>query len=285
MEAQKRLLFIGAHPDDETFGLGGTLAKYAAGGVKVYYACTTRGEAGIIPPGAMQGHASAGDMRWNELMCAAEILGLAGVIHLGYRDSGMSGSADNGHTEALVNAPLQEVTERMVKVIREIKPQVVITFDPIGGYRHPDHIVTHQAALAAFHAAADPSLFPSSGSTYAPQKLYYVVMKKKLMRLMLRLMPLFGQDPHRMGQNRDVDLGGIAAVEYPVHAAIKLNRQAIETRKKAIACHFSQIGGKRRLSLRSVIEIFGRHSEFYMRAYPEVKGKCNEKDLFEGVQF
>ena len=93
MEAQKRLLFIGAHPDDETFGLGGTLAKYAAQEVRVYYACTTRGEAGIIPPGAMQGHATAGDMRWNELQCAASVLGLAGVIHLGYRDSGMPGSA------------------------------------------------------------------------------------------------------------------------------------------------------------------------------------------------
>ena len=159
----------------------------------------------------------------------------------------------------------------MVKVIRDIKPQVVITFDPIGGYRHPDHIVTHKAALAAFHAASDPLRFPLDSDPYKPQKLYYIVMNKKLMRIMLRLMPLFGQDPHRMGQNRDIDLAGIAAVEYPVHAVIKLNHQAIETRKKAMSCHLSQIGGKRRLSLRSVIEIFGRHSEFYMRAYPRGK--------------
>ncbi len=153
MSKQKTLIFVGAHPDDETFGIGGTLAQYAAAGVKVYYACATRGEVGSVDPERIQGYATIGDMRWAELKCAAQILGLADVIHLGYRDSGMPGSDDNKHPEALAAAPIEQVTGRVVKVIREFKPQVVITFDPIGGCRHPDHIAIHNATVQAFNVA------------------------------------------------------------------------------------------------------------------------------------
>jgi N-acetyl-1-D-myo-inositol-2-amino-2-deoxy-alpha-D-glucopyranoside deacetylase len=89
---QKSILFVGAHPDDETFGIGGVLAQYAADGVKVYYACATRGEAGTVEPMYMEGYSSIGDMRWAELRCAAQALGLAGGINIGYHDSGMAGS-------------------------------------------------------------------------------------------------------------------------------------------------------------------------------------------------
>ena len=89
MSESKTLIFFGAHPDDETFAIGGTLAHYAEAGVKVYYACATRGEAGFAAPEYMKGYTTVGDMRWAELECAAKVLGLAGVIYLGYRDSGM----------------------------------------------------------------------------------------------------------------------------------------------------------------------------------------------------
>lgn len=116
MTRQRTLLFVGAHPDDETFGIGGTPAQYAAAGVRVYYACATRGEAGSVDPEQMQGHATLGDMRWAELKCAAQILGLADVIYLGYRDSGMPGAEDNRHPEALAAAQLDQVVGRIVKV-------------------------------------------------------------------------------------------------------------------------------------------------------------------------
>ncbi|MDO8491835.1 MAG: PIG-L family deacetylase, partial [Dehalococcoidia bacterium] len=160
---QRTLLYVGAHPDDETFGLGGTLAYYAAAGVKVYCACATRGEAGSISPEHLRGFASPGDLRWAELKCAGEVLGLTDVIYLGYRDSGMPGSVDNKHPQALAAAPVEEVAGRVVKALREFRPQVVITSDPIGGYRHPDHIAIHDATVMAFHAAGDPTQYPEAG--------------------------------------------------------------------------------------------------------------------------
>ena len=162
MDKQKTLLFVGAHPDDETFGIGGTLAQYAAAGVKVYYACATRGEVGTADAESMKGFSSVGDMRWAELECAARVLGLAGVVHLGYRDSGMAGSPDNQHPDSLAMAPLEQAAGRVVKVIRELKPEVVITHDPLGGYRHPDHIAVHRATVAAFKAAGDASMYPET---------------------------------------------------------------------------------------------------------------------------
>ena len=105
MNAQKTLLFTGAHPDDETLGVGGTLAQYAAAGYKVYYVCGTRGEVGEVAPEFMQGYQTIADLRTHELKCAAEALGLAEVIYLGYRDSGMAGTEDNKHPQALAAAP------------------------------------------------------------------------------------------------------------------------------------------------------------------------------------
>ncbi len=118
----RTLVFFGAHPDDETFGPGATLAHYAAAGVRVYYSCATRGEAGSTDPEMLKGYASMGDLRWHELECAARELGLAGVTHLGYRDSGMSGTPENTHPNALAAAPIEQVTGRMVKVVRELNP-------------------------------------------------------------------------------------------------------------------------------------------------------------------
>ena len=91
MNKDRTLVFFGAHPDDETFGMGATLAWYAASGVKVYCVCATRGEAGTVDPEYMPGYATIGDVRWAELKCAAQVLGLIDVIYLGYRDSGMRG--------------------------------------------------------------------------------------------------------------------------------------------------------------------------------------------------
>ena len=143
MNGKRTLCFIGAHPDDETFGVGNTLAYYAAAGVDVYYVCATRGEAGMNNLNQLRGFKSLAELRTDELNYAASVLGLAGVVHLGYRDSGMPGAEDNKHPEALAAAPVDEVSERIVKIIRDLKPDVVITHDPIGGYRHPDHVAIH----------------------------------------------------------------------------------------------------------------------------------------------
>ena len=109
MVGEKTLLAVLAHPDDESFGVGGTLALYAARGVKVYLVCATRGEAGTVDSEHMAGFGSIAELRESELRCAARHLGLTEVFFLDYRDSGMPGSPDNLHPNAHVNRPVEEV--------------------------------------------------------------------------------------------------------------------------------------------------------------------------------
>jgi N-acetyl-1-D-myo-inositol-2-amino-2-deoxy-alpha-D-glucopyranoside deacetylase/mycothiol S-conjugate amidase len=284
MSKQQTLLFVGAHPDDETFGIGGTLAQYAAAGVNVYYACATRGEAGIAAPEHMRGYNSPGDMRWAELQCASRTLGLTDVIYLGYRDSGMPGSEDNKHPEALAMAPLEQVVGRVIKVIRDLRPEVVITSDPIGGYQHPDHIAIHKATVRAFYIAGNPNTYPEAGSAFNPQKLYFSVFPHRLLKVAVKLMPLFGQDPHHLGRNKDIDIASVAALEFPVHAIVHLSKQAVATRNKAASCYASQLGGRpQRGGLFGFLRRVSGPCDCYMREYPPADSHCHETDLFEGT--
>jgi LmbE family N-acetylglucosaminyl deacetylase len=279
----RTLCFIGAHPDDETFGLGSTLAYYAAAGVNVYYICATRGEAGMNNLNQLRGFKSLAELRSDELNCAANILALSGVVHLGYRDSGMPGTDDNKHPEALAVALIDEVSERIVKVIRNLKPDVVITHDPIGGYRHPDHVAVHKATVKAFEIAADPSKYPEAGSAFQPQKLYFHVFSRKLLKVTVKLMRLFGQDPHHFGQNKDVDLARLAEVDFPIHAVIRPTKTAVRIRNEAMRCYESQRGsGPPRRNLLFLIRRFLGQRDSFMRAYPPAKG-VREHDLFENV--
>ncbi len=277
------MCFIGAHPDDETFGLGSTLAHYAAAGVRVYYICATRGEAGLNNLNQLREFESLGELRSDELKCAAKILGLAGVVHLGYRDSGLLGTDDNKHPESLAIAPLDEVTGGIVKVIRNLKPDVIITHDPIGGYRHPDHIAVHNATVKAFEMAADPTKYPEASSAFQPQKLYFNVLPRRLLKVAVKLMPLFRQDPHHFGQNKDVDLASLTEVEFPIHAVIRPTKAAVRARNEAMSCYASQrrSGPPQRNLFFLVRRFLGRRDSF-MRAYPPVKGG-RERDLFENV--
>src|SRR5574339_846819 len=175
----KKILAVLAHPDDETFGLGGTLALYARKGYDTYYVCATRGEAGTVSPEYLNGFKDTAELRTNELMRAAKILGLKSVFFLGYRDSGMPGMEANQHPDAQINHSIDEVAGRVVKYIRELKPDVVLTFDPIGGYKHPDHIQIHKATVLAFEKADDASFHPEAGilsgdegRPFKPRSLY-----------------------------------------------------------------------------------------------------------------
>ena len=286
MMNERVLVFFGAHPDDETFGLGTTLAHYAAAGVKVYYVCATHGEVGTVDPEYMKGYATVAELRLQEMKCAAKELGLSGVLYLDYRDSGMSGSPDNHHPDALAAAPIEQVAGKMVKLIRQIRPQVVITHDAGGGYGHPDHIAVHNAVERAFHLAGDQAKYPEAGPAFLPGKLYFAVRPRGLMRLMIRVMPLFGQNPKRFGRNKDIDLTRMSADAYPVNAVIRLNKRDVMTRNKASACHASQGGaGPRRGPFRvlRLLEKIQGPRDYFMREYPEPTKK-REKDLFEGLE-
>ncbi len=272
------LLAVFAHPDDETFGPGGTLALYARRGVAVHLLCATRGEAGNAPPEALSRHASLADLREAELRCAAEILGLSGVHFLGYRDSGMPGSPDNQHPQALLAAPLDQVAHRVAEWMLRLQPQVVLTFDPLGGYRHPDHIAIHRATVQAFHSLLGPSRGPDA---YRPRKLYYHTFPRRSLRWLVRLLRLLGRDPSRWGRNRDIDLTAMAVDDIPVHAYIDV-RSVAEVKRRASACHVSQGGGSgARITVWLFRMLGGR--ETFSRAYPPASRGLRETDLFEGV--
>jgi LmbE family N-acetylglucosaminyl deacetylase len=277
----RRLLAVLAHPDDESFGPGGTLALYARRGVEVHLACATRGEVGMVSDELLAGHADVGALREHELRCAAGHLGLTGVHFLEYRDSGMPGSEDNHHPRALAAAPIDEVAAQVTQLIRRLRPQVVITFDPIGGYRHPDHIAIHRATLAAFEDSGNPARFPDRGQAYQPLKLYYHTFGRRFLRLMVRAMPLFGRDPHRFGRNGDIDLAEIATQDFPLHAFIDF-RQVADAKARAGACHASQDGPPTSGLMGLFFRLAGG-SETFMRAYPPPPPGLRETDLFEGV--
>jgi LmbE family N-acetylglucosaminyl deacetylase len=277
------LLAVLAHPDDESFGLGGTLAYYAERGVEVHLICATRGEAGEVGPEYLEGYESIADLREAELDCAAQHLGIDEIHFLDYRDSGMSGAAREQHPRSLVCAPQEEVVRQVVEIIRGIKPEVVITFDPIGGYHHPDHIYIHEVTRKAFQKAGDPEYMADS-PPYMPKKLYYHTISKRYLRFRVRLLRFLGRDPSRWGKNKDIDLTAIIKEDFPIHARIDV--RSVEDRKEAAAaCHASQSGSSLTGTfinwLLNIVRIRGR--DLFMRAYPEPQAGEMESDLFAGL--
>jgi len=265
----KTILAVLAHPDVESFGLGGTLALYASKGYDTYYVCATRGEAGTLDPEYLNGFKDTAELRTNELMRAAKILGLKGVFFLDYRDSGMPGTEENKHPEAQINHSIDEVAGKVVKYIRELKPDIVITFDPIGGYKHPDHIHIHKATVMAFEKADDASFHPEAGSPFKPSALYFQIFSRRILRWSVRLMPLFGKDPTKFGLNQDVNLKELAEVDFPVHARINITGVA-EIKREAGYQHASQGGTQMRRGWMGLMtKLLGEREEF-MRAYPPV---------------
>jgi LmbE family N-acetylglucosaminyl deacetylase len=278
-----RLLAVLAHPDDETFGLGGTLALYARRGCDVYLVCATYGEAGTVEPQFLRGFDSIAQLRETELRCAAQNLGLKQVYFLGYRDSGMPGTEDNHNPKALTVHSLDEVSGKVVKYIRELRPDVVLTFDPVGGYRHPDHIHIHQATNLAFERADLPAFHPEAGSPFKPRALYYSVFPHRFLRVATRLMPLVGVDPHKWGRNKDIDLTELTAFDFPVHVKVAVGSVS-DAKTAASECHASQEGMAMRRGLMGfATRLMGEH-ENYMQAFPPVNGQRKPRsDLLSGI--
>lgn len=279
----KTLLAVLAHPDDESFGLGGTLAYYGNKGYDTYYVCATRGEAGTVDEEHLKGFKDTAEMRTAELMRAAKALGLKEVFFLGYRDSGMPGMDANQHPNAQINHPIDEVAGLVVKYIRELKPDVVITFDPVGGYKHPDHIHIHKATVLAFDKANDAAFHPEAGAPFKPSALYYQVFPRWFLKMATRFMPIFGKDPTKFGRNGDINLKELAEVDFPVHVRLS-TRSVSEQKNQASAAHASQGGMQMRRGLMGFVSrMFGEREDF-MRAYPPVEERYKmECDLFDGI--
>ncbi|GAC1445286.1 MAG: N-acetyl-1-D-myo-inositol-2-amino-2-deoxy-alpha-D-glucopyranoside deacetylase [Mycobacteriales bacterium] len=191
LDVHRRLLLVHAHPDDETIGTGATMAKYAADNALVTLVTCTLGEEGeILVPGlehlAADRDDRLGQHRVGELAAAMEALGVRDHRFLGgpgrWRDSGMMDTPANERPNCFWRADLDEATRELVSIVREVRPQVVVTYDENGGYGHPDHIQAHRVAVAAFDKAGEPSYEPSLGEPWQPAKLYYTTFPKSVLQ-------------------------------------------------------------------------------------------------------
>ena len=290
MNDQRTLLGVFAHPDDESFGPGGTLARYAAQGVQVHVIIATDGDAGSVNESHLrQDGRTLAQERSEELARAAVALGLTTIWNLPYRDSGMRGSPDNRHPRALAQQPVQGLVTDLAGYMRRLQPQVVITHDPYGGYGHPDHVRCCEAATAAFYAAGQSAEPTAKGNGEAglarrpPQKLYYTCFDKRMLRWIVKFMQLTGRNPRQVGRNQDVDLVQIAAWETPIHARIDV-RAFLERKERASRAHASQYSGGPS-TLRALPPPLRRRLsryEHFTRAYPAPTA-YREPDLFHNV--
>ena len=196
VNAAKRLLLVHAHPDDETINNGVTMAKYAASGAQVTLVTCTRGEEGEVLVTELANLASdkddkLGEHREIELKDAMAQLGINDFRFLGtpnkkWRDSGMMGTPQNERGDVFWQADLDEASLELVKIILEIKPQVLITYDEFGGYGHPDHIKAHRVAMRATELAAEQG--------WQVSKIYWNTMPRSVIQMGIEKMKEVGSD-------------------------------------------------------------------------------------------
>ncbi len=197
MTADRRLMLVHAHPDDETIGSGTTMAKYVAEGAEVTLVTCTLGEEGeILVPDlehlAADQQDELGAHRITELSAAMDALGVTDWRLLGgegrFRDSGMMGVESNKRDDCFWQTDLLTAALELVPVIREVKPQVLITYDDFGGYGHPDHIQAHRTAMYATQLAAAPTFRPELGEAWDIPKVYWTALGKSMIKAGIDMM-------------------------------------------------------------------------------------------------
>jgi N-acetyl-1-D-myo-inositol-2-amino-2-deoxy-alpha-D-glucopyranoside deacetylase len=191
LDFPRRLLLVHAHPDDETIGTGVTMAKYAAEGALVTLVTCTLGEEGeILAPGlehlAADREDRLGHHRIEELAAAMRALGVTDHRFLGgpgrWRDSGMMGTPSNDRPDCFWQANLADAVGELVRVVREVRPQVIVSYDESGGYGHPDHIQAHRVAVAAYDAAGDPARYPRTGEPWQVSRVFYTTFPRSFIQ-------------------------------------------------------------------------------------------------------
>ena len=276
----KTLFAFLAHPDDESFGPGGTLAKYTASGIDVHICIATDGAAASVAKGHEDARLDLVEVRRKELDKAVEILG-ATLHRVDYQDSGMRGDASNAHPLAFINGDTQEGIGKLVKLIRSIQPDVVMTHNETGDYFHTDHIRCYELGTRAFFAAADLAQYGAEyGKPYMPAQLVYPAISKWGMTVTCLLMRLKGIDPTKIGRNEDIDLTKLGIRKERIHYKIAYRKQW-PIKIKASQAHASQGGGKSSWNLfPAVIQHYFLSNDMFIQAVPEPSGKRRKKDFF-----
>ncbi len=267
------LMAIFAHPDDESFGNGGTLARYAHEGVFTSLLCATRGEAGQISDPALATPETLGQVREQELRLACSLLGLKELRFLDYVDGTLPGIDQ------------QECTGKMVRAIRELQPQVIFTFGPDGVYGHPDHVAVSGMATAAFKSAGDPAAFPEQLAEglqpWSPLKLYYHGAVRERFQRMGEWAAQFMPD----ATWSTWDWQNFGVPESRITTCLDVGAH-VDTKLEAIAAHQTQIQPNDPFAVlpQDLLKEFLRE-ECYVLAESQVgPAEGRESDLFRGVE-
>ena len=289
----RRVLFVHAHPDDETINNGATMARYSAEGAAVTLLTCTLGEEGevLVPElaGLAVGQADQlGGYRISELADAMQELGVTDSRFLGgvgrWRDSGMMGTPANDHPRAFWQADLDEICAAAVEVIRDVRPQVLVTYDENGGYGHPDHIQAHRVAMGAVDRCAEPDWHPELGPAWNIQKAYWSCVPRSVLVESLRLVKEAGGDFFGVDSIDELPFG----VDDSLVTTAVDGRQHLPAKMAAMRAHATQI------SVDGPFFALSNHVgqlAFGVEYYRLVRGEAGaasgehgwEEDLFSGI--
>jgi N-acetyl-1-D-myo-inositol-2-amino-2-deoxy-alpha-D-glucopyranoside deacetylase len=219
------LLLVHAHPDDESIATGGVMAKAHDEGRRIVLVTATRGEVGeIFVLDEKETRPKLGEVREGELRAAAKVLGVDRLELLGYRDSGMKGTADNDDPRSFHRAPLLQAATHVAGIMREERPDVVVTYGPEGGYGHPDHIKAHEVTIAAL------DLLDAEG--WRPAKAYFNVVPQSVIER-------WRQEARARGRDDGDDMIGWADEDVTTHVDV---RRWIDRKRRAFDAHVTQSG-------------------------------------------
>jgi LmbE family N-acetylglucosaminyl deacetylase len=271
------VLAVFAHPDDEGFGCGGTLAMLVARGAQVTLVCSTNGDVGEISDPILATPETLAQVRQAELRRAMVLTGIEDLRFLGYRDSGMAGAADNHHPDSLHQAEPDRVVAQLAGIIREVRPEAVITHDPTGGYGHPDHIAVHQHVSRAFSLAGDPAVPGQGHPPWKPRLLYYVCFPRSNFRRMWQQM----LDASITPPFASLEADSIGSPDEEVTTTLDVS-DYVDVKIASLECHRTQINPKGPFSqlppgfMREIMS-----TEYFTLAAP--RGATAESDLLAGL--
>jgi LmbE family N-acetylglucosaminyl deacetylase len=262
----RKLLAIFAHPDDEGV-VAGTMARYARNNTEVMLICATKGEEGQISDPALSTSETLGAVREAELRAACETIGVHQLHFLGYRDSGMKDTPANQKSDNLIQADEQAAIGRLVALIRKLQPDVVITFEPVGWYGHPDHVAVHRLATAAYDCAGEGDAYPAAGPAWQPKRLFYAVLPISRFQTLndyakANDLPIREWDPQLVEQLQTIE----GQVTHMLDVA-----DMFETKTAAMSQHRTQFGEDhpfRRLPEEITRQMWGKESFILARPIP-----------------
>lgn len=280
------LMAVHAHPDDEIFGTGGVFARAADEGMRTVLVVATGGEEGEIHDPARDTADERGrlaEIRAEELRRSSEVLGIQEVHFLGYRDSGMLGTPANNRPDNFLHANREEATRRVVRLIRAVRPDVLVTYDERGGYGHPDHVTAHLVTTAAVDAAADPGRYPDLGlPSWLVPKFYNAANPRSIWHWIGEEMRVRGIAPEP--QDTEYDYESFLTPDEVITTRVDVTPY-VSRKRAALAQHETQVGQDDWLNHmpEDLVEALLK-TESFIRVLPAVPVTQPEDDLFAGLR-